>query len=364
MFLVASRGEIPSYAEEDNRKFFCSVPAAIIPYACLGMAETLREVETQLVNIAAQFRAGIAELAAENAALRQRLEKLDPAALFSVQEPFLASLDYADYSPAADNFAAIDPAEVKRLMYIRLDGIGDAILGNAIFACLPGRFPQAEITVVCDTACSGLFEGADRVARVVEVNRYKLADDAYFRQTVRMLRACKADAVCNFTFSNTSRSFALSLLAGAPLLAVENDDANCAGYIRKIFEARVNTLIPEAKLLQREYDRNRAVLRWLQLPDDRGPSLALSEARVEAADVVWRSAGIAQERGIVLFVGGSSPVRDYLRFDEVLSLLGADRELGVIALGGQREYEASEQVLSVLRAKGAVGGIFAENCRS
>jgi ADP-heptose:LPS heptosyltransferase/SAM-dependent methyltransferase len=358
MFLVASRGEIPSYAEEDNRKFFCSVPSAIIPYACLGMAETLRGVEAQLVNIVTQSRASIAELAAENAALRKRLEKLDPAALFSVQEPFLASLDYADYSPAADNFAPIEPAGVQRLMYIRLDGIGDCILGNAIFARLPGRFPQAEITVVCDTACSGLFEGADRVARVIEVNRHKLADDAYFRQTVKVLRACKADAVCNFTFSNTPRSFALSLLAGAPLLAVENDDANCAGYIRKIFEVKVNTLIPEAKLLQREYDRNRAVLRRLQLPNDRGPSLALSEARLEAADEAWRSAGIAKERGIVLFVGGLSPLRDYARFDEVLSLLCADRELGVIALGSKREYEASERVLSVLRAKGAVVGNF------
>ncbi|GHV50930.1 hypothetical protein FACS1894168_2680 [Deltaproteobacteria bacterium] len=351
MFLVASRREIPSYTEEERKKVFCACPSTLIPYANITVSQRLHDVENQLADVAAQSRRLVESLAAENAVLRRSLEKIGPAGLFSVQEPFLASLDYADYS-AAGHAAAIDPAQVKRLLYIRLDGIGDCILSNAILAKIPQRFPRAEITVVCDTACRGLFSGFDKVTEVIDFDKVKLKDDDYFRQAVKILRACRADAVCNFTFSNTPRAFALSLLAEAPLMAVENDGTNCAGYVRKIFEAKINTLIPHANRLQREVDRNSAVLRYLQVPDDSTPQLALSDTHSREAEALWNSSGIAREKAIALFVGGYFPLKTYPRFSEALALLCKTPDMGVVALGSEREYDLSEQALSGIRARG------------
>lgn len=261
---------------------------------------------------------------------------------------YLSDYDFPDYSGRSA------PERVDRVLYFRLDGIGDAVLSTPLLGAIKAKHPGAELTVVCDSLCEGLFGRSPHVDRVVALNKYRLGTKEYFNRAVRMAASCKADIAYNLVRSNNFTGFALSLLSGAPLVLAGNDCCCIDEAGRRFFEARALRVlsVPEGWTLETE--KYRSFLEQLGEPADAYvPELWLDARDEEEAATAWADSGFEPENTIVLFASGGWPVRDYPFFGEALAPVCRRHGLSVLALGGgERETLVNEYCAAVLRDAG------------
>ena len=278
---------------------------------------------------------------------------------------FLGDYDFPDYS------GRDVPERPQRVLYIRLDGIGDAVLSGPLPGAIRALYPDAELVAVCDVLCEDLFRRNPHVDRVLAFDKYRLGRKDYFGRAVKIVAALRADLAFNLVGSNNFTGFALSFLSGAPVILGANDCACIDARGRDFFASRaLRVLRPadkqppdtphsaphntrEAAPLP-ETQRYRALFALLGGDASAyGPRLWLGDDDYAAAAAVWRESGLAPERTLALFASGGFAVRDYLHFGEALAPLCRERGLSILALGGgERETLINEYCVAVLQDEG------------
>lgn len=261
---------------------------------------------------------------------------------------YLGDYDFPDHSSRAA------PERVARILYFRLDGIGDAVLSNPLLGAIRAEHPGAELTVVCDSLCEGLFNRSPHVDRVVAFDKYKLGNKEYFNRAARVAASFKADLAFNLVRSNNFVGFALSLLSGAPLALAENDCCCIDEAGRRFFESRAFRVLSVPQGWNLETEKYRSFLEQLGSPGDAyTPEVWLNGSDEEEAARVWEDSGFRPESTIALFASGGLPARDYPHFGEALAPVCQRHGLSVIALGGgERETLINEYCTAVLRDAG------------
>jgi ADP-heptose:LPS heptosyltransferase len=248
---------------------------------------------------------------------------------------------------------AIRNADIKRLLYIRLDAIGDAVLAAGLLPPLRTVYPNAEIIAVCDSACAPVYADANRVDRIIELHKSSLYNDEGFLAARRALETTGADLVLNFVRSNTAYTLALSLLCGAPLIAVANNTSNMHPDTRDSLQTYAHTLIPlPDELPEREiYDR---VLDFYGLEHAPcSPYMPVGNGARAKARQIWSETGFAPDRTIAAFAAAGTPARDYPLLGTALAPVCKQYGFAVLTLGGKgREREINRNVVGMLRKQG------------
>lgn len=88
-----------------------------------------------------------------------------------------------------------DPDQIKKILVIRLDRLGDLALTLPLLAALKQRWPSAELTVLCRDAVAPLLQAQPEVDRAIVVRRTKGRSARLLRRDERawMLRQLRAD---------------------------------------------------------------------------------------------------------------------------------------------------------------------------
>ena len=70
--------------------------------------------------------------------------------------------------PSPQSSTRIEPQNIKRILWIRLDHIGDVVMSLPLLQLLREQFPDAQIDVVVRPACAPLFDDLTLANRVLE----------------------------------------------------------------------------------------------------------------------------------------------------------------------------------------------------
>ena len=282
------------------------------------------------------------------------LEKtVSPPAQIAVASPFGEYMKQLPKVALPDGFSA---AKVNRLLYLRLDGIGDTILANSLLEKLPEVFPNAKISVVCELASAVVYEACPLVDEVIPLEKFALEKfvlerQEYFHQAVRLLNARKADVVLHAVASPAAHSAALALSSRLPVIGLEADAINMSLNDRKIYNEKLACKIVIKRPSLAELKKYEAVLAWLNGGrfSMLKPKLWLTEQHYAEAKEIWDKHGLVPERTIAVFSKASFS-KGYAMFGH--ALLDTCRKNGwfVAALGTEASFELNEENLRILRA--------------
>ena len=243
-------------------------------------------------------------------------------------------------------------AASERVLYLRLDGIGDTVLANGALARLAALMPKARVTVVCDTPVAPVYEACPLVDRVVPLSRWGLVDESYLAGAVRLLKALRPDTVLTITRSSAREHCLLALSLGVPVIALENDLANM-GHEDKAFFQEKTCCIPSPDPGLTEPERYADMLRRLGLPfDNLEPLIWLTDEDRRKAAEIWAETGFAPKKTIAIFGAGSAFIRAYLGFGQALRDICKARGLSVVALGAAQDASVNGHLLAPLREAG------------
>jgi ADP-heptose:LPS heptosyltransferase len=243
---------------------------------------------------------------------------------------------------------------LRKILLIRTDRIGDVVLSLPMLPLLKGKFPEASITVMVHSYTRELVDGNSCVDRVLAYDAP--TNIASFLAWARALRRMEFDAVIL-----PYPRFRLALLAFAARIPVRI----ATGYrwysflfTHKVFEHR-----KDAKHHELEYNLHLLAALGIDTPADNVsfelPHTADADAVVEQ---FLAAHGIAPgDRFAVLHPGSGGSARDWSaeKFSELGGRLQAHLGLKIVVTGGRQEADLVRRVAgSIVPAPASCAGEF------
>jgi len=248
--------------------------------------------------------------------------------------------------PAADT--------VQRLLYVRPDAIGDAILASAMLPRLAARFPHASIGVVCQEHVAPLYEACPHAVTCLAFNRKKvLEDETALQELMGRIRAFQPDLVLNSVYSPDLLAMLLSMVPHTPAFGLDGDCSNCTQEQRDMMRRQFSGLAPTQGKIALELDRHRDFLQFLEADGENlDPVVWLSDADMAEADALFRKHDLLSDSCIALFAGVQFDSRIYNRYGEALVDCCQRLDLSVVAFGAQQDYQINNLNLQALQDAG------------
>ena len=223
--------------------------------------------------------------------------------------------------------------EAKRILAVRTDRIGDAVLITPALALLRRRYPEAHIAVLVSPYTADIFKGNPAVNQIITLKPTL--------ELTRELRALKFDAAVLFFVDK--RSVLPISLAGIPLRI---------GPGSKIWSALLNKIIFQrrSKNPGHEADFNTALLEPLDIVPQKEPCrIYLSDEEKNAAALrLEREHGItAQDKLVILHPGSRGSAKNWppQRYAELAALLlEANPQLKILLTGAPDEVPLLEEI--------------------
>jgi len=250
-----------------------------------------------------------------------------------------------------------DWQDVKNILAVRLDNLGDVLMTQPALRALKRSLPQARLTLLTSSMGRGIARMLPEINEVmvfdvpwVKLKGQNIGEEKVLR-FVEDLKNRKFDAVIIFTnFSQTPFPAAfLCYLAGIPRVL---------GYSRENPYQLINYWLPDhepfvpvAHGVQRQLDLVRLI--GATTKDDRLCLAVPAEAKRAILERLNKEGFDHHKPWIVIHAGVSEPKRQYpLRnFAKVAELVTRDLGLGLVLTGNEEEKAAVRQVAASARGK-------------
>ena len=224
--------------------------------------------------------------------------------------------------------ATLRPGSIKRILFIRLDRIGDVVLSTPALRALKQHFQGVELTVLLRSSTRGLAEQNPFVDRIVTVD-----NAGVLIGVIRELRACRFDLVVDPYDDWPLESALVAGLSGARLRI---------GYVVAGREAFFNVKLRKPGPERHMTDVVMDCLEPLGIsPDDMRPNVFLSKGELASAREWLRE----RRNGSLPFIGfhpGAScktqrwPLEHYSKLG---TLLLREGRRGLILFGGPADRQ-------------------------
>lgn len=174
---------------------------------------------------------------------------------------------------------------MRRLLIVRTDAIGDAILWNGALPGLRAAFPEARIAIACRDAVAPIYETAPEIDDILPVDIAAIArDPGAADEPAARLSAWDADLLLHPTRSREKHTEGLiARVRAGRKVALACDLANTTPEERARFDAGYDELIPTPDDEACELDRHADVLRFFGIRSTVRPRVILTAADRQAA---------------------------------------------------------------------------------
>jgi ADP-heptose:LPS heptosyltransferase len=236
---------------------------------------------------------------------------------------------------------------IKRILWVRTDSIGDNVLSACMLPHIHEKYPEAEITVICQEHVKPLFEANPWVGKIISINKRKAyRDTPYLACLADQLADGKFDLALNSVYSREPISDFLTFASKASeMVGFEGDLCNIHREERDRNNRHYTLLIPGA-VLENEIQRHREFLEAIDIrPSMLKPEVWLTREDEQVADAFWSEQRIDSARVIGLFIGAQDPVRTCPSFGKALSNVCNQHEFHVIAFGAVKDYWLAQRTL-------------------
>ncbi len=241
--------------------------------------------------------------------------------------------------PAADPVPPFHPPsspakDPDRILFVRIDAIGDAVLAASVLPHLRKRFPAAKLGVVCQEHVRELYEACPLIEQIIAFDKPRiLTDEMYRKHVLLQIEQFQAQWVINTTHSRGLLDETLTLSNSAPeKVGLESDLANIPAPERRQWLPRYTRVIPCPGPLKNELERYRDFLSGLGIKaQELEPQVWTTDADEAYARAVFAQHQLESASTIALFPGAQHEIRVYPHYARALEGLGNYR---FIIMGG------------------------------
>jgi ADP-heptose:LPS heptosyltransferase len=237
---------------------------------------------------------------------------------------------------------------MRRILIVRTDAIGDAILWNGAMPGLRSAFPHARIAIACREAAAPIYETAPEIDEIIPIDISAIARDPIRADVpAALLSEWGADLLLHPTRSREKHTEGLiARVRAGRKLALHSDLANATMDERARFDAAYNELIPTPDHESCELDRHADVLRHFGVTADVRPRVVLTESdRKSAVDLLPGVPDYA-----VLSPSARWPIKHYPAWAEAIAMAfdGVPHPPTLAAVGGPDASEPAAAIFARL----------------
>ncbi|HYV30157.1 MAG TPA: glycosyltransferase, partial [Candidatus Binatia bacterium] len=254
----------------------------------------------------------------------------DDALVDTAQSQGIVPLATRDDSGAWQFTASRPASEPKRILFVRTDAIGDAVLAASMLPLLHRKYPAAKLAVLCRALVSELYLACPFVDRVICFDWQKVQGDAAARrEIVREIAEFQPELILNSIYSREVVTEALILAQQAPqVIGLEGNLSNISAQDRADCDRFYSRLLSSPGEHKPELERHRDFLAGLGVAADRlEPQVWTAPADEALADAFFKEQRLESATTIALFPGAQHDWKVYPRFAEVLRSLTGFRFL-------------------------------------
>jgi ADP-heptose:LPS heptosyltransferase len=242
-------------------------------------------------------------------------------------------------------------ADIRRILWVRTDSIGDNVLSMAMLPHMRDKYPSAEITVLCREQLTELYEASPLVKRVIGFNRMKALQEVSYRTEILLqLQEMNADICFNTVYSREPLTDFFAANSGAgQRIALEGNLSNISAEDRADNNRYYTKVLSSEGEHKSELERHRDFLRGiginagnLELPVWITPDDCTFAAKLFSEN------DLAPEKTIVLFAGAQHDVRLYDHYGTAIANVCRENGFAVIALGSPDDFRINQENLDAI----------------
>lgn len=232
-----------------------------------------------------------------------------------------------------------DRPKPARILYVRTDAIGDALLSNATLPHIRERWPEDSITVLCQERVAELYRACPLVDQVLTFDRGKAVADGTYRQALlAQVQNVGADRTLCPVYSREVLTDLLVAASQAPVrIGMEGDLSNQSPEEKAQTDPLYTRLIPSREGATNELDHHQDFLRGLGIETEGlEATVWTTEEDERFAEAYFQREGLARSRVLAFFPGAQYDVRIYGGYRPVLERL-ASEGWRILAFGSRAE---------------------------
>jgi len=214
------------------------------------------------------------------------------------------------------------PNNAKKILWVRPDSIGDAVLASSMLPLIKKRFKEAEIHVVCQAHLYDFYAACPHVTEIIGFDQQRLLDFPHYREElVALLGAKNYDLSLNSVYSPTSITDFFNSNNGARI------------------KVDYKTAVKDSPRDQLELKRHRNFVTALgcQIAKDLNPLIWIPQQTETFAENFFEKNSLKASNTIVLAAGVQFSPRLYDHYCEALESLCKEENLTVIVMGIERD---------------------------
>ena len=231
-----------------------------------------------------------------------------------------------------------------RVLFIRTDAIGDAVLAMDQLRLVHEQLPTASLAVACTQAVSGLYGAAPFPLQILDHNPARFRHSwAYRVATLRRLRAFRPTHVLNGMVTRTTVCDFLALGAGAPV-RIGWAQSGARRLRDRLLDRAYTALIPATN--GNELLRNSHYLVQLGLQSEGyAPRVWWAQEDEFWARSWLKSEGIPEFGFVLLFAGAQHVKGGYVGYADALNAAFPAASIPVVAVGSSKDLAANQAQL-------------------
>ncbi len=207
----------------------------------------------------------------------------DEAVVDRTKAAGVCSIAPAEWFEAAPEHPPSPLEGVERILFVRTDSVGEAVLASGLIEPIHRRYPAARIAVLCQQHVAELFTASPWVDSIICYDRARMEDASERDQIISEIAAFRPEVILN---SERSRDRLSNLLTGAfreaHHIAIESDLANISEADHAESLAGYESLIPVQDSHRTELDYHADFLRGLGISNSHPQPVVWTSVEDEA----------------------------------------------------------------------------------
>lgn len=234
--------------------------------------------------------------------------------------------------------------EPKRILFVRTDSIGDAVLASSQLEPLRRRFPQAQVAVLCQEHVAELFAACPHIDKTISLDAAKLRQSQeykarkwwklrrrsyyaklrvnrdYEKSMLAEVRAFAPDLILNSIYSRETAVEAFLLkLRGIRAIGMKGNLCNISSEKREAADALYERLVESEEKNKTELEHHRDFLRVLGVhAGNLQPVVWTTAGDESAAADFFKERRLDPARAIALFPCSQLEIKVYPHFGKAL----------------------------------------------
>lgn len=240
---------------------------------------------------------------------------------------------------------------IRKILWIRADSIGDNILAASMLAHIKARYPEAKLFVLCQNHVTELYEASPFVDKVIGFNRLEAYQNESYRHFItQQLKALQADLTLNSIYSRDTLCDLFAIESGAEIsIAFNGNLCNISADERDKNDVFYTKIIHDIEEHKSELERHQDFLEVLGISVPKlEPAIWLKSEDEEFAEKFFKDNNLDPRNTVCMFAGVQNDVRIYQSYGIALSSICKSNGFSVISLGNIADAKVNRQNLAAI----------------